>query len=220
MKSKCILKMFSFLIILSCSLYSQTPKIRIACVGNSITQGFGPNDIRSYPQQLGQLLGGHYFVKNYGVGGRTLLRNGDYPYWNESAFLEAQDFKSDILIISLGTNDSKPQNWIYKNDFYSDYMNMIRQFRRDGRNPQIFVCFPTPVVKDNFGISNSVIHNEIIPLIDSVRKTSGTYLIDYYNNMPVVDSLYSDGVHPTEEGYKIMAQIAYMAIAKSPSGLI
>lgn len=219
MKLNGILKVFTFLFIISFTLKAQTPQIRIACIGNSITQGFGTNDSRSYPQQLGLLLGNHYIVKNFGVGGRTLLKKGDFPYWNEASFLDAQDFNPDILIISLGTNDSKPQNWIYKNEFFSDYMDMVRQFRKNNRNPQVFVCFPTPVVKDNFGISDSIIHYGIIPIIDSVRKTAGTYLINYYENFPHSDTLFSDGVHPTETGYKMMAQIAFNAIEKGPSGI-
>lgn len=219
MKLNGILIVITFLFIISFSSSAQTPQIKVACIGNSITQGFGTNDPRSYPQQLGLLLGNHYLVKNFGVGGRTLLRKGDFPYWKETSFLDAQDFDPDILIISLGTNDSKPQNWIYKNEFYSDYMDFIHEFRKNNRNPQIFVCFPTPVVKDNFGISDSIIHYGIIPIIDSVRKTAGTCLINDYESFPRADTLFSDGVHPTETGYKMMAQIAFNAIEKSPSGI-
>src|SRR5713101_5026937 len=66
--------------------------VRIACVGNSITYGSGIDDRDrfSYPAQLGRLLTGIAEVRNFGVGGRTLLKHGDYPYWNMRAFTDAK----------------------------------------------------------------------------------------------------------------------------------
>ena len=100
----------------------QTPKpdaIKVACIGNSITDGFGI-DMRTaygYPAQLQQLLGKDYWVKNFGVSSRTMLNKGDYPYMNEMAWKDALAFKPDIVIIKLGTNDSKPENWQYAAEF-------------------------------------------------------------------------------------------------------
>lgn len=221
MKAFRILKLISLLLLISAAaVMSQTQKIRVACIGNSITQGFGTSDPRSYPQQLGVLLGSHYDVRNFGVGGRTLLKKGDFPYWNEPAFLEAQDFDPHIVIIKLGTNDSKPQNWVYKNEFFSDYMDLVRTFRKNGRDPQIFICRPCPVVTDNFGITNSIVRDEIIPLADSVKKMTNSFMIDfYYTMLGKAGLISSDGVHPTEEGYKVMGQIAYDALMKGPSGV-
>ena len=89
--------------------------IRVACIGNSITDGFGI-DMRAkygYPAQLQGILGDGYWVKNFGVSARTMLNKGDFPYMNEMAWKDALAFKPDIVVIKLGTNDSKPQNWQY-----------------------------------------------------------------------------------------------------------
>ncbi len=207
------------LIIFTISVSAQVEKIRVACVGNSITEGSGLGT-KTYPAQLGALLGNHYEVKNYGLGGRTLLKKGDYPYWNEEYFLDAQDYNPHIIILCLGTNDSKPQNWVYKDEFYSDYMEMVQTFRKNNRNPQIYVCFPTPVFKDGYGITNSIIHDNIIPLIDSVCKTANTLLINFNEGLKNYSTLFSDGIHPNADGYAIMAKIAYDSIMSSPSGII
>lgn len=197
---------------------AQVNKIRVACVGNSITQG---NDgINTYPAQLGILLGSNYEVRNFGVSGRTLLRKGDYPYWNEAAFQEAKEFDPHIVIIKLGTNDSKPQNWIYKNEFFKDYVDLINEFRRDGRKPQIFVARPCPAFKIQWGINPDIIRNEVIPLTDSIRKATNTYLVDFYAPFLNRSSLLPDGIHPSNEGYFVMAQIAESTIKNSPSGII
>ena len=96
------------------SLFSQEP-IKVACVGNSITFGSGiPDQVNdSYPAQLQKLLGDGYKVLNCGNSGRTMLKHGDYPLWVEPEFKAAIEMVPDVVIILLGTNDSKPYNWIY-----------------------------------------------------------------------------------------------------------
>jgi acyl-CoA thioesterase I len=195
---------------------AQMTQIRVACIGNSITNG--GNNNQAYPQQLGQKLGSHYLVKNYGIGGTTMLKKGDLPYWNQSVFWDAFDFDPHIIIICLGTNDSKPQNWIYKDDFFSNYLDFIRHFRLENRKPQIYICFPTPVFEDGFGITNSIIHDQIIPLIDSVRKVSHTLLINFNEKFAANSNLFTDGIHPNAEGYAKMADIVKDSILNSPSG--
>jgi acyl-CoA thioesterase I len=197
---------------------SQVTQIRVACVGNSITYG-GMGDA-SYPQQLGRLLGNHYVVKNFGVSGTTMLKKGDFPYWKEIAYLNARAFNPHIIIISLGTNDSKPWNWLYKEDYYADYVDMIRVFRTQNPNLHVLACLPPPVFKDGWGITNSVIRDEILPLIRQVHKTCLTDSINYYDRMLNNGSLFPDGIHPDAAGYLLMANIALNTLKNSPSGIV
>ena len=46
-------------------------------------------------------------VLNLGVSGRTMMKNGDFPYWNEQAYQDALNSEADVVIMMLGTNDSK-----------------------------------------------------------------------------------------------------------------
>jgi lysophospholipase L1-like esterase len=93
------------------------PVTKIACVGDSITLGAGtspdPAFTNSYPAQLARMLGPDYLLRAFGVGGTTLLSKGDFPYITTSAFTESLQFTPDIVVIMLGTNDSKPWNWIH-----------------------------------------------------------------------------------------------------------
>src|SRR5690606_25963367 len=81
--------------------------IKIACVGNSITYGSGivDREHNAYPAQLRAMLGEGYEVRNFGVGGATLLNKGDKPYRKTEAYADALRFKPDIVFIKLGTND-------------------------------------------------------------------------------------------------------------------
>ena len=85
--------------------------IRVACVGDSITYGSGVEnrEQNAYPAVLGRLLGERYEVRNFGVGGATLQKRGDKPYWSLDAYKDVTLFKPHIVVIKLGTNDSKPQ---------------------------------------------------------------------------------------------------------------
>ena len=92
--------------------------VRVACVGNSITYGAGIKNRShdSYPSVLGRLLGDKYWVKNFGVSARTMLNKGDRPYMKEQAYQQALAFNPNIVVIKLGTNDSKSFNWVHKAD--------------------------------------------------------------------------------------------------------
>ncbi len=104
-------------------------QIRVACIGNSITYGYKIAPEEAYPIKLGALLGNNYKVENFGVSGRTLLRKGEAPYWEEDEYIEALEWEPHIVIIKLGTNDARPQNWDEnKGDFYTDYLDFIESF--------------------------------------------------------------------------------------------
>ena len=208
----------------------QTPKpdaIRVACIGNSITDGFGIDmaSAYGYPAELQKLLGSDYWVKNFGVSSRTLLNKGDYPYMNEQAWRDALAFKPDVVIIKLGTNDSKPENWQYGAEFQQDLEQMLttlcpalaQPVAKKGKKakkavapvkPQIFLCTPIPAFKSTWNISDSVIVNEIIPIQQAVAKKYGVQVIDlhtlYANDG---DKMLSDGIHPDGKGAHRMAEI-------------
>jgi len=151
-----------------------TRTIKVACIGNSITEGSGiaNKEKYSYPAQLQTMLGSGWKVKNFGVGGRTLLKKGDYPYWNERAFTDAKSFNPDVVIIKLGTNDTKPWNWKYKNEFVYDYEKFIDEFQALPSHPRIYICNPVPAFPGDWGIRDSIITADLLPFLKyiSVNK--------------------------------------------------
>jgi lysophospholipase L1-like esterase len=201
------LPLLFFALLISSLSFAQNP-IKVAFVGNSITQGPGRDNPDSYPLQVGKLLGDSYEVKNFGVSGRTLLRKGDYPYWNEPQFQQVKDFRPDVVVIKLGTNDSKPQNWAHKADFVKDYLDLIAEFRdhmpADGK---VYVIIPVPVTRVNFGINPEVMNNEQRLMLMEIIQKSGAEAIDLYTPLMNRTELLPDGVHPNNEGLKIMAEV-------------
>lgn len=192
--------------------FSQT-NIKVACVGNSITQGPGRENPESYPLQLQEILGEDYEVKNFGVSGRTLLKKGDYPYWDEPQFEEVIGFQPDILIIKLGTNDSKSQNWQFKDEFVQDYIDLISTFKKSmPKKGKVYICIPVPVFKTNYGITEDILVNEMRPMLKQIAKKTKSKIINLYDPLLEHSDLLPDGIHPNTEGLAIMASEVSKAV--------
>lgn len=201
--------------LLSVSSAQPQRKIRVACIGDSITEGYGAEVGKSYPSQLQEILGNKYEVSNFGISGRTLLSKGDYPYINETIYRKAIDYKADIIIILLGTNDTKPQNWRYFSEFMADYKALITSFRATDTKPVIYICRPCPAPgAGNFGINNKNI-NEEIRVLDLLVRQEHLHSIDMYSALVNKPELLPDRVHPNTAGAKEMAIAAARAIAKN-----
>ncbi len=210
----------------------QADAIRVACIGNSITDGFGIDMATQYgyPAQLQKKLGNGYWVKNFGVSSRTMLNKGDFPYMNEMAWRDALAFKPDIVLIKLGTNDSKPYNWQHKAEFRQDLEQMILTLRPDlavsskkrkksksivPAKPEIYLCTPIKAEKPTWEISDSVIANEIIPIQQAVAAKYGLKVIDLHTLYEGgAQQMLPDGIHPNGKGALRMAEIIFDALKK------
>ncbi|HLY73978.1 MAG TPA: GDSL-type esterase/lipase family protein [Planctomycetota bacterium] len=192
----------------------QSEKIRIACVGDSITFGACVQDREKncYPAVLGGLLGDKYDVRNFGVNGATLLKKGDLPWWNQGAFTEATAFDPNIVVIKLGSNDTKPQNWRSKADFEADYKALIEHFKGLPSKPTVWVALPVPVLKENFGI-NKKGAEEQQPLIARVAKEEGCGTIDLYRAVATKDLFDQDGIHPNAAGARKIAETVFASLS-------
>jgi acyl-CoA thioesterase-1 len=186
-----------------------TRPIKWACIGNSITEGAGATV--AYPIQLGNKLGPAFQVENDGVSGCTLLKKGDTPYWTKGKLANVFAFKPDIISIKLGTNDSKDYNWTHKADFAQDLQSLIDTLGRISPKPQIWLCLPAPAWANGFSISGTVIENEVIPLIKQVAQSNNLNIIDTHTPLLNKSALFSDGVHPNDEGADSIATAIFRA---------
>lgn len=182
--------------------------IKVACVGDSITAGAGAPKGESYPNQLQQVLGKGWKVVNFGRSGTTMLRNGNRPYWKDKNFQKAQDFKPNVVVIMLGTNDSKPRNWVHESEFVSDYRDMVKIFQGLSSKPRIYLCRVPRVVEPNKYKISETASAIIRQRTDALAKDMGLTIIPmdqaYGGNLSVLE----DNVHPNRQGALELAQTA------------
>ena len=188
--------------------------LRVACVGDSITHGAGveQREKNHYPKVLGELLGANYEVKNFGRSGATLLKKGDLPYWKTGEFKGATDFAPQIVIIKLGTNDSKPQNWAHKAEFAADARALVEHFQSLPSKPKVYVCLPVPVYETKWGINETVVKGEVITTLQQVAKEMKLPSIDLYAALSGKAALFPDKIHPNAAGAKVIAETVAKAL--------
>ena len=194
------------LIGLSACTCNETTKV--ACVGDSITEGYGisPQSEFAYPVVLDSLLGDQYTVMNLGRSATTMLRDGDFPYWTAKEFSNVFAYNPDLIVIKLGTNDTKPFNWDGAK-YESSYQAMIDTFKTMPSNPQIYVCLPVPVFKTKWGINDSTVVNGVIPIVKKVAERNNLPIIDLYKPMMDKGEMFFDSIHPDAKGAAVMAEI-------------
>jgi lysophospholipase L1-like esterase len=202
--------------------------VQVACVGDSITWGYGISnrEHNSYPAQLAVRLGTNWVVRNFGVNATTLLHQGDLPYVKQPAYHQALEFKPDVAVIDFGANDSKHpgdgsldaeqavNNWQYGTNFVHDYEEMIAAFRQANPTARIFICLPTPDYPGRWGINNQTIRVELIPMIRRVAGESDVTVIDLYTALSDRKELFPDTVHPNAAGARLMAAAVYRALTE------
>lgn len=190
------------------------PVIRVACVGNSITFGSGiaNRDRDSYPSVLGQMLGRGYEVRNFGFSARTMLMKGDHPYMKEQLFRDALHYNPDIVVIKLGTNDSKPFNWKYKAGLPRDIQTMVDAFKALPSRPKIYLCYPPKAYRIRYAINDSIIEHGVIPVIDRIAKKNRLPVIDLHTALSGMPEHFPDYVHPDPAGAHKIAETVYRAI--------
>ena len=184
-------------------------RIKVVCVGDSITYGHGipDRDNNSYPAQLGERLGKGWEVSNFGETGHTLLKKGNAPYARSKQYKNALASKPDVVVIMLGTNDSKPDNWNKKGEYIGDYLALIESFRNLDSKPAVWICNPVPVFPERWGITDKVVLEEIIPRIQAVAQKAGVPVIDLHTPFQNRSALFPDKVHPNAAGAAEMAKI-------------
>jgi lysophospholipase L1-like esterase len=191
--------------------YAQN-KIKVVCIGASITYGATiPNrEQNSYPAQLQRMLGSNYEVTNYGVGGTTMLRKGNFPYWTTKEYKEGLASLPNIVFIDLGGNDSKLINRGYYNEFEQDCHDLVQSFVRLPSHPRVVLMEAMPSwVKDTTGIWDPVIVKKINPFIQEVAFRDTIEVIDMHSPFTDQEANTPDKIHPNKDGATIMAKQVY-----------
>ena len=190
---------------------------RVACVGDSITYGcFVPGQPwNSYPRQLGRMLGRGYCVGNFGYTNRTALKIADHPYTAEKLYRQSLAFQPNLVLLMLGTNDTKAVNWNAE-AYARDLGELIDSYLELESRPQVFLLLPPPVFpfcgKVRWDIRSEVLENEVLPICRRVAEEKGVPIIDIHSAFAGRKELFVDGCHPNARGARVIAEAAQLKI--------
>ncbi len=199
--------------------------IRIACLGDSLTEGSNLDKMEnyqqySYPSVLKNLLNAEE-VYNLGMGGSSYGR-----YW-DNAFVDryhAIPQDADIILVMGGTNDGfaaseKELGSLEekkKRTFYGDVDELMQGLKRDYPNAKIIFATPLPnVLHDYLRAQRAELlpQNMYAKAIKELADQNQIEVIDLYNSnlldthdAQVISNYMPDGVHGNPEGYRILAE--------------
>ena len=118
-------------------------------------------------------------------------------------------FNFDCIVLMIGTNNREKGNL---ESLYADMNDTIKTIKNYGKDLIIMACIPASIGNEKtFRVHMEDVHNALrniscenkIPFISVYNL-----FIDYCSNTGIkIDTLLSDGLHPTDEGYKVMFQL-------------
>jgi lysophospholipase L1-like esterase len=193
---------------LSGSKDNSSDKIRVACVGDSITGG------TYYPDDLWMLLGSNYTVDNFGVGGTAASLDSISPYMHQIQFQRAKQFQPNIVIIMLGTNDANAIITPNNGSFVSSYVRLVEAFQELSTPPKIWLVKPPPVFSNGSTPSAEFLETNIIPGVEQVAQLTNTPVIDVHSALSNCSQFFPDGVHPDPDGSQLIANEIYRVISQ------
>jgi lysophospholipase L1-like esterase len=193
---------------LSGSKDNSSDKIRVACLGDSITGG------TYYPNDLWMLLGSNYTVDNFGVGGTAASLDSISPYMHQIEFQRAKQWQPNIVIIMLGTNDANAIITPNNGSFVSSYVRLVEAFQALSTPPKIWLVKPPPVFSNGSTPSAEFLETNIIPGIDQVAQQTNTPVIDVHSALSNCSQFFPDGVHPDPDGSQLIANEIYRVISQ------
>jgi acyl-CoA thioesterase-1 len=185
---------------------------RIACLGDSIT------NITGYPEELQTLLGNDSVVGNFGVSGATVNLNSNKPYYYDLTYRDARNFLPTTVIIMLGTNDARTDNYLKINTFIANYERMVNRTQRWNTTQQIFLIIPPPIFNNTLDLNSTSYSDGVIPRIKQVANDSGLPIIDVYTPLINHPEYFPDGVHPNSWAVRVIVDTIYQALTSNSKG--
>ena len=191
--------------------YSGSGDTRIICVGDSITYGQGTFWTRrwnSYEAKLSKILGDDYTIVNYGYSNRNVISTGIRPYIIEDYYEQSLAEDADIVIIMLGTNDTKACNWD-EDLFENEYRAFVQSYIDMDSNPDVYVMIPPVIYKEpeeDRDCDEVCLEQNVIPAIERVIEDTGVGRIDLFTLTEGHENWYSDGLHPNGYGNEKIAE--------------
>ena len=189
---------------------------KVACVGDSITWGFtilNPGK-HGYPAVLQHLLGEGFEVRNFGYNDAAARFDAERPYVRKRVYRESLEWEPDIVILMLGTNDTKPWNW-NPEVFRRDYARIVDSYLALPSHPKVVLVAPIRIFRvinmPILVLNPDVLEEGVRPAIRETGEEKGLPVVDLYS---LFDSARycRDGIHPQRHGARMLAETLFREI--------
>ena len=215
-------------------------KVRVACIGDSITYGLGlaNREKESYPAQLQKMLDemfpGEYEVRNFGNSGRGIyldsMRGSEKRgFRHMPEHKAALAWKPDIVISNLGINDNGEYIKEYtggrkRGQFINDYLALLGDYRKANPKVKPFIWTKLSPLAEGQRFYRSPEPFLMQSDLEEVAKRMSAVGIDMQEPLrEEMDDIFArDKIHPNAEGARIIAARTSAAIAPAgiPCGLM
>lgn len=185
--------------------------IKVAAVGDSTTYGLRIDNWseNAYPHQLGEHLGEGYWVGNFGANNYAAMKSADFPYDETEEYNSSLEFNPDIIVIMLGTNDSKKINWQDNAQFKKEYKQLVEAYIDNNPEAEVYLATPPNAYNDadQPGDINNENINKVSAVVKEVSAEKEADLIDINQLTQEHRGWFQmDGIHPNAEGAKNIAE--------------
>jgi len=213
-------------------------KTRVACVGDSITYGYGLADREreSYPAQLQKLLDesspGKYEVRNFGNSGRGIyldsMRGSEKRGFRWMAEHKAAlEWKPDVVICNLGINDNGEYIKEYtggrkRGQFLGDYLALLGDYQKANSKVKFAIWTKLSPLAEGQRFYRSPEPFLMQADLEAVAKKINAIGIDMQEPLrEKMDEIFArDKIHPNAEGARIIAETTFKAMtASAPKGV-
>jgi sialate O-acetylesterase len=191
--------------------------IRVACVGDSITYGYGLKNRaqEKYPVQLGRILGAGYGVREFGNSGRGILQQSMRGA-EKRAFIfmpeqtAAVQFEPDIVICNLGINDIMDWEKYGRREFVRDYRALVSSYKDLSTQPRIILWQPLAPLFSGHAFHEDPRVAAINDAIAAVARLEQLEVVDMaspFSDVTNASALFPDHIHPNAEGARRIARV-------------
>ena len=174
--------------------------------GNSLTAGMGLDPDLAFPaliQQKIDSLSMDYLVINSGLSGETTASGKNRLNW-------VLNQEIDVFVLELGANDGL--RGISLTETKKNLQIIIDKVK--AHNPQVIIVLAGMQIPPNLGIEYTTEFQNIFPDLATKNQIAliPFLLLDVAGNS---DLNQQDGIHPTKEGHKIVAENVWEVLNKS-----
>ncbi len=178
---------------------------RVACVGDSCLYCmFVFNWFRNaWPHRLN--VGPGVQVLNFGQNKACCSATSDVSYRSYRKYRLALASQADTVLLMLGANDTKPENWHGVEHYTEHLRQLVATFRQASPQGRVMLLTPLAVFKPSYGIREPELE-EVREAIFRVGLEAGLEVLDLYSfTAEHPEWIWLDGVHPNRRGCRAIA---------------